>query len=220
MSDDNPILQETGTTHVHEHAHGLCLIGVTRAKTWRGRRATAGEDASLVHVRYRDLEALARTTAFQMPNLDPEAVQAHQRAVETAMRRGPIVPAPFGLVFHGRRPLIKMLQEQYMMLDEALSFLDGQCEIRMHLSPVDGAHADDDLVHAASQVYSDLRRIARAAVPFPREGSHLLGAAFLVERTGWVEFIQRAEDLAAAQGELSLDITGPWPPYDFVRFVV
>jgi hypothetical protein len=57
-------------------------------------------------------------------------------------------------------------------------------------------------------------------VPFPREGRTLLSSAFLVEKTAWVEFIQRAEDLAAAHGDLSVDITGPWAPYDFVRFVV
>lgn len=215
MSDDNPILEETA----HESRHsGLYLIGVARGRSWRGKRAGAGED-DVVHVRYRDLEALARPAAFQEAKLNQEALQLHQRYVETAMRRGPLVPAPFGLVFHGRRPLIRMLQDQYMMLDEALSFLDGQCEVRLHLSAADHADASDELVAAATQVYSDLRRSARAAVPFPREGSRLMGAAFLVEKTAWVEFIQRAEDLTSAQGDLTLDITGPWPPYDFVKFV-
>ena len=217
MNDDNPLLEET---HTQSGRHnGLYLIGVARAKTWRGRKANPTDD-DLVHVRYRDLEALTRPQTFEMPELDPDAVQAHQRAVETAMRRGAIVPAPFGLVFDGRRPLIRMLQDQYLMLDEALSIVDGQCEVRLHLSPADHVDATDELVHAATQVYSDRRRSARAAVPFPREGPRLLGAAFLVEKTAWVEFIQRAEDLTAAQGELSLDITGPWPPYDFVKFVM
>lgn len=219
MQEESPLLQE----NAHDPAHttkGLALVGVQRAKSWRGRHAATEGTEAFVHVRYRDLEALVRSVPFELPEFDLAAVQNHQKLVETAMRRGSIVPAPFGLVFHGRRPLIKLLQEQYLMLDEALSFLDGQCEVRLHLTPSDGAEPDDELLHAANQVYSDLRRLARAAVPFPREGRKLLGAAFLVDKTGWVEFIQRAEDLAAAQGDLTVDITGPWPPYDFVRFVV
>ena len=218
MEEETPILHETAHGASHK-PKGLYLVGVQRAKSWRGRQGAVGDDA-LVHVRYRDLEALVRNVIFELPELDPDAVQNHQRAVESAMRRGSIVPAPFGLVFHGRRPLIRMLQDQYLMLDEALSFLEGQCEVRLHLTPADGGEPDDELLHAATQVYSDLRRSARAAVPFPREGRRLLGAAFLVEKTSWVEFIQRAEDLTAAQGDLAIDITGPWPPYDFVRFVV
>ena len=64
-----------------------------------------------------------------------------------------------------------------------------------------------------------IKRI-RAAVPFPNEGRKVLGAAFLVEKTAWVEFISRAEDLVTNHPDVTIDITGPWPPYDFVRFTV
>jgi hypothetical protein len=57
-------------------------------------------------------------------------------------------------------------------------------------------------------------------VPFATAGTRLLSAAFLVERTAWIEFVDRAEDLASAHGEITFDITGPWPPYDFVRITV
>jgi len=216
MSEAETSIEETPPPE----GKGLVLLGIQRAKTWRGRRISKDEKDNLLHVRYRDLEALVRAVAYTIPELEPEGVQAHQRMVETAMRRGTIVPAPFGVIFHGRRPLIRMLQEQYLALDEALSFLDGQCEVRVHVSAADGGDPDDELLGIATQIYSDLRRGARAAVPFPREGRKLIGAAFLVDKTGWVEFIQRAEDLVSAHSEISLDVTGPWPPYDFVRFVV
>jgi hypothetical protein len=215
---DNPILQETAR-EISSSPKALYLIGVQRARSWRGRRGGTRTAGDGIRVRYRDLEALVRPSAFEVPELDSDAVQDHQRAVEAAMRRGTILPAPFGLIFHGRRPLMRMLQDQYLVLDEALSFLDGQCEVRVHLSPADGGAADEELLHLANQLYSDLRRNARAAVPFPRDARRLLSAAFLVEKTGWVEFIQHAENLAGAHAEISLDITGPWPPYDFVRFV-
>jgi hypothetical protein len=201
-------------------SRGLYLLGVQRAKTWRGRRVARDDDNDVVGVRYRDLEALVRLVAFEMPELDSDAVQGHQRAIETVARRSTILPAPYGIVFQGRRPLIRMLQEQYLIIDEALSFLDGMCEIRIHLTSADENEPDEGLVNIAAQLYSDLRRMARAAVPFPREGRRLLSAGFLVEKTAWVEFIQRAEDLGSSHTEILVDITGPWPPYDFVRFIV
>ena len=36
----------------------------------------------------------------------------------------------------------------------------------------------------------------------------------------WVEFVERIEDYGAHHPSLTFDVTGPWPPYDFVRLVV
>jgi hypothetical protein len=217
--EDNPILQETAREKETE-PRALSLIGIQRARSWRGRRTKRDEIPDELRVRYRDLEALVLPAVFEVPELDTDAVQEHQKNIEMAMRRGTVLPAPYGVVFHGRRPLIRMLQEQYLVLDEALSFLEGQCEVRVHIIAPDGSESDDEVMHIANQIYSDLRRSARAAVPFPREGRRLLSSAFLVEKAAWVEFIERAESLAAPHSEITLDITGPWPPYDFVRFVV
>jgi hypothetical protein len=176
-------------------------------------------------VRYRDLEALVAATTYELPPLDEQSVQRHQRVVESAMRRGTVLPAPYGIVFRGRRQLIRLLQEQYLVLEEGLSYFDGHWELRLHISARAGADADlegSDLEGSdlAMQLYSELRRHARAAVPFPADGGRLMSAAFLVERAGWIEFVERAEELGTAHPEVSFDITGPWPPYDFVRITV
>ena len=196
---------------------GLYLYGVQRARSWRGRRVAELED-NLLRVRYRDMEAIVRAVPFETPGLDAGAAAEHQRIIEKVMRRGTILPAPFGIVFHGRRPLLRMLQEQYLMLDEALGFVDGKCEVRLHIASVDPAQ-HRNAAGAGLQLYSELRRHASAAVPFPREDSQVLSAAFLVDKSTWIDFIQRAEELGSHHLELSVDITGPWPPYDFVRFI-
>lgn len=217
MSDETPILKEQPVKRAEE-VRGLALIGVQRARSWRGRRVARLGEEQLLSVRYRDLEALVRSAHYELPEIDTDSVAAHQRAVEAASRRGTILPAPFGLIFGGRRAVIKLLQDQYLMMDEALSFLDGQCEMRVHFSSSEGRDPDDQLLTLATQVYSELRRLARAAIPSPVDGKRVFTAAFLVERTGWVEFVSRAEDAVAAHPELAIDLTGPWPPYDFVRF--
>jgi hypothetical protein len=199
----------------------IYFFGVTRAKTWRGGRVALVEGGDVLRVRYRDLDALVRAVPYELPALNDALVQAHQAVLEAAMRRGTVLPAPFGIVFRGRRQLIHLLQDQYLVLDEGLSFLEGQWELRLHMAAsAGGDDVDLELSDLAMQLYSELRRHARAAVPFAAEGRRLLSAAFLVERASWIEFVDRAEDLASAHDQITFDITGPWPPYDFVRISV
>ena len=217
MSDGDGRDTERGPARLPAQ-QAIYFYGVARAKTWRGVRVGATEVDDVLRIRYRDLEALVRPVPYEMPSMDEQRVQAHQKVVENAMRRGTVLPAPFGIVFRGRRQLIRMLQDQYLVLDEGLSFLDGHWELRLHISAsAPGEDIELELSDLAMQLYSELRRHARAAVPFATEGRRLLSAAFLVERGAWIEFVDRAEDLAGAHAEISFDITGPWPPYDFVR---
>lgn len=197
----------------------IYFYGVARAKSWRGGRISKMEGEDAIRIRYRDLEALVRPVPFEIPPHNTDLVNAHQKVVENAMRRGTILPVPFGIVFRGRRQLIRVLQEQYLVLDEGLSFVEGHWELRLHVTASAPGEVDDDLSDLAMECYSELRRNARAAVPLQREGKRLMTAAFLVERTTWIEFIERADDLGSAHPELTFDVTGPWPPYDFVRTI-
>jgi hypothetical protein len=197
----------------------LQLFAVARARSWRGGRVGKMRDDDLLRVRYRDLEALVRAVPWEVPVLDEARVQAHQRVVETAMRRGGVLPLPYGIVFRGRRQLIRLLQEQYLVLDEGLSLLEGHWELRLHISRA-APEDEEDLPDLALACYAELRRHARSAVPLPCEAPRLLTAAFLVERATWVDFVERAEEFGTAHPELVIDVTGPWPAYDFVRVTV
>ena len=220
MSED-PDRDEGRTSARLSAQQAIYLFGVARAKTWRGGRVAQREDADVLRVRYRDLDAIVRPVPYEVPPMDDMRVQAHQKVVEAAMRRGTVLPAPFGIVFRGRRQLIHLLQDQYLVIDEGLSFIEGHWELRLHIATAAGGEDIDlELSDLAMLLYSELRRHARAAVPFAAEGRRLLSAAFLVERSAWIDFVDRAEDLAAAHEEITFDITGPWPPYDFVRITV
>jgi hypothetical protein len=125
-----------------------------------------------------------------------------------------VLPAPFGIVFQGRRAVLRFLEDQYMVLEEGLAFLDGHWEMRLHILGDEGV---DRLRTEASRLYSELRVLARAALPLPAGEGRLLSAAFLVERAEWIRFVEETDDLGQAHPELVFDVTGPWPPYDFVR---
>lgn len=192
------------------------LYGVTRSRVWRpGPRDEAD---GVQRLRYRGLEALTRSSLFETPQLDDTAVLGHQRVLDSALRRGTVLPAPFGIVFRNRRQVLRLLQTQYDVLQDGLEFLDGHWELRIHMLPATGQTVNAALSDLAMQVYTELRRGVRAGVPFAREDERrLLSAAFLVERTAWLDFMHRADDLGSQHPDLSFDITGPWPAYDFVR---
>lgn len=192
---------------------GLYLYGVARSRNWRTPGQSEGE--GLIKVRYRDLDALVRAVPFRVPELDDASLAQHQRLIEGTFRRSTILPAPFGMVFRGRRAVIRFLEDQYIILDEGLAFLDGLWELRLHMAGEDDE--DHSLTDLATHLYSELRRFARAAIPLRAAEGHLLSAAFLVDRGAWIEFVERTDDLNASHPELSFDLTGPWPPYDFVR---
>jgi hypothetical protein len=190
---------------------GLYLYAITRSRTRRGRRDD--DAASLTRVRYREIEALVRPVPYAIPALDQALVEEHQRVVDAVMRRATLLPVPYGMVFQGRRALLQLLEDQYIVIDEGLAFLDGHWELRLHIT---GVSDDDPLQALAAELYTDLRRFARAAIPLPLAEGRLLSAAFLVERGGWIRFVEQTEDLDQAHPELMFDVTGPWPPYDFV----
>lgn len=208
-------LPPTQATSVEPPANdGLYMYGISRSRSWRAGATVQGEE--VIRVRYRDLEALVRPVPYRVPELAQDSVAEHQRMVDATMRKGTILPAPFGLVFRGRRAVIRFLEDQYIVLDEGLAFLDGHWELRLHITG-EGEGRDD--VELARHLYSELRRFTRAAIPLPADEERLLSAAFLVERSAWIEFVERTDDLNGEHPELNLDVTGPWPPYDFVRMV-
>jgi len=76
-----------------------------------------------------------------------------------------------------------------------------------------------DLAAAAADCMRALRRQAVAGLPLRTE--HLTGivlsSAFLVERETWNDFSAAVRRLDSQHSRFRVELTGPWPPYDFVR---
>ncbi len=165
------------------------------------------------------LAALVHGVPYRLPEWDRELIQKHSSTIERAMRRVTIVPAPYGVVFRSREHVGAFLDDQRIALDEALTFLDGAFEMRLHIQP-SGRRAfvsEGEQADQAATFYTALRRRSRAAFTLPPTGRRILSAAFLVNRGDWVGFVEYADELDADHPEFQLDLTGPWPPYDFVR---
>lgn len=169
-------------------------------------------------VPHRDVAALVMPTAPGLPANDPEALVARHEEVHRALLlRGSVVPAPLGVAFGGAAEVERFLAEAYGTLRGALAKVEGRWEFRLHADLVDTALAEQLAMDLVTHIYAELRRISASAIPFARHGRRLLSAAFLVERATSAGFQDRVEELARINSALALDLTGPWPPYDFVQ---
>jgi hypothetical protein len=75
------------------------------------------------------------------------------------------------------------------------------------------------LAARAADVLKNLRVQAAAMVPLKTEQltGIVLSGAFLVEREKWGAFSSAIGVAGAAHTDLDIRMTGPWPPYDFVK---
>jgi hypothetical protein len=209
----------TGDGATKPEAEGLLLRGVVGVRGHEralAKLAVAQEDELVEH---RGLAALVHVVPYRLPKWDRDSIREHSTTIERAMRRCTIVPAPYGVVFKGRQHVADFIDDQHVALDEALSFLDGAFEMRLHIL-ASGRRPDageGERADRAASFYTALRRRSRAAFTLPPTGTRILSAAFLVNKADWVAFVEYADELDADHPEFQFDLTGPWPAYDFVR---
>lgn len=197
---------------------GLLLHGVVRTRGHEKALAKLAVSTGEELIEQGGIGALVHPVPYRLPDWNVDRLRHHNSAIERAMRRCTILPAPYGIVFRGREQVIGFLDNQQVALDEALSFVDGAYEVRLHVRPsgrTPGA-TDSKLEDLAAGFYTSLRRRARAAFTLPPRGERVLSAAFLVNRGDWVSFVERIDELEAEHPEFHFDQTH-WPPYDFVR---
>jgi hypothetical protein len=137
--------------------------------------------------------------------------------------QGPVLPAPVGVVFRSRDAMVRWLELHYVALSDALSFVDDRVVGRVHVyrpgSKPSEEETGSDVAAVAAETLRELRRSAVATVPLRVEQitGIVLSAAFLIEQELWNDFASKVEEQGARVPNIRLELTGPWPPYDFVQ---
>lgn len=168
----------------------------------------------------RDIGAIVRPSAYTIPPLDDNEMLDCQRVVDAIFRAHTILPAPCGTVFKSEDHVHRWLELNYVSLVEGIHFVDGRCEARVHVSdvPADGVDATDtEHASLATEALRTVRRYAVAALPLRPEEGRILSSAFLVDRAEYSGFEVRVKEQGRRLDTLRFQVTGPWPPYDFVR---
>ena len=196
----------------------LKLFGVTFHETHNGQAPVP--DTELVVV--RDLAAIVAPSEYTTIEPTAEHVQAYTDVVAAYTQRGPVLPAPVGVVFRGREAIQRWMELHYVALNDALSFVDNRVVGRVHVwrpGPHEERETGSDLAAAAAESLRTLRRSAVTTVPLRVEKitGIVLSAAFLVEQDLWKEFAAEVEEQGRRAPDLRFELTGPWPPYDFIQ---
>ncbi|MFN2567045.1 MAG: GvpL/GvpF family gas vesicle protein [Gemmatimonadaceae bacterium] len=195
------------------------LYGITQAEDHAGDALPGG-----VHtVRFRDLVAAVGDAPYAPAPASDATIAAHREVVEALFDGRTLLPAPPGVTFRTPQALQRWMELHYVALSDALSYVDDRAAARVHIMRGDSSpsapDSGTDLATTAAECMRTLRRQAVAGLPLRTE--HLTGivlsSAFLVERELWKDFAGAVRRVAAEHSGFRVELTGPWPPYDFVR---
>lgn len=171
----------------------------------------------------RELSAVAEEGDFTANDLEPADTKRHLDIVSSLYRTEAILPLPVGTVFRNEEVLNRWMDLHYVALSDALAWVEDRVAARVHINRVNGKEADrdtgSDLAAVAAEVTKGLRRHSVSVVPLRNEQltGIAISAAYLVERQLWEEFREAVTDEREKHPQLSIEVTGPWPAYDFVR---
>lgn len=174
-------------------------------------------------VTVRELAALVEEGDYSAREVDHADAARHLEVIAAMFAQDAVLPTPVGTVFRSGEVLQRWMELHYVSLSDALAWVEDRSAARVHITRADGRDSDkeagSDLAAVAADVTRALRRHAVASVPLRNEEvtGIVLSAAYLVERELFAEFSDAVLSARERYDSLRIDITGPWPPYDFVR---
>jgi hypothetical protein len=142
--------------------------------------------------------------------------------VESLFGQDAVLPTPVGTVFRSAEVLQRWMDLHYVALSDALAWVEDRVAARVHLRNAgeggSDKEIDPEMAAIAAEVTRSLRRRAVASVPLhDGQDPNVLSTGYLVEAELWHEFADAIADEQERHPLLRIALTGPWPPYDFVR---
>lgn len=184
--------------------------------------SSLANETSLVH--YRALAAVVEPSPYANVNLDEKEMERYLVVLDEVASHAAVLPAPPGTVFRSHGTLTAWLELHYFTLTEAMAVIEGHSAARVSLRTQGGqaGEAEKSFHALAAESLRSLRSQAVATVTLPQvdedqaEGV-IARASFLIDSQRWQQFQEAVGAEAKKQSALDFSVTGPWPPYDFVR---
>jgi hypothetical protein len=200
--------------------NALRLYGVAAVES--GHTSSLAEGTTLTH--YRALAAVVEPSTYALTSLDDGEMANYLRVLEEVHAHTSVLPAPPGTVFQSQSTLTRWLELHYFTLTEALSVIEGHAAARVSIT-MQGKHELETQKSFAALAADSLRLLrgqAAATVTLPKadaddEEGVIARASFLIDTQRWQAFNDTVSKEAQRQSTLDFQVTGPWPPYDFVR---
>ena len=206
---------------------GLRLYGVAALES--ATISSLAEGTSIIP--FRMLGAVVAPSRYARVALDESEMGDYTRVLEEVQANSSVLPAPPGTVFRTRDSLTRWLELHYFTLTQAIGVVEGHAEARVLItkSPsadASGATADEikektkQLAAVASDSLRALRGQSAATISLPvadDDTTVVSHASFLVDVERWGLFTELVAKEDQRHTDLDFRLTGPWPPYDFVR---
>lgn len=205
----------------------LKLFGVAAHES-SGSQALA-EGTSLIQ--FRSLAAVVAPARYTRVTLDEKEIGDYTRVLEEVQTAASVLPAPPGTIFRSRDNLMRWLELHYFTLTQTMTAIEGHGQARLTVTKTVGVDPEDatdaevkestkQLIATASQSMRVLRGQSAATVtlPLPEGETNVIAqASFLVELDRWDAFADLVSKEDQRQTALDFHLSGPWPPYDFVK---
>jgi hypothetical protein len=157
-----------------------------------------------------------------------DALWRHEAVVEALMEERDLLPVRYGTRFDDEGAAARAVEARRDDLATALDRVRGAVELSLRVIDPDAPPAARDAASylrdrrrqedARRAVHEPLAAVARASVERPSpDPSELLRAAYLVDRDAVEQVTALVGRLQAANPNLRLLCTGPWPAYSFAE---
>lgn len=180
---------------------------------------------------FRMLGAVVAPSRYARVALDEFEMGEYTRVLEEVQANSSVLPAPPGTVFRTRDSLVRWLELHYFTLTQAIGVVEGHAEARVLITrsqSADGSAATADEIKEKTKqlaaVASDSLRVLRGqsaatiSLPVAADDTTVVShASFLVDVERWGLFTELVAKEDQRHADLNFRLTGPWPPYDFVR---
>jgi hypothetical protein len=153
------------------------------------------------------------------PDLSDENARAHDDVLQTVLVEDggrTVVPMQFGSVFKNARTLKNVLRGGRRAFTKSLREIDGLLEFGVKLVAEEGTSVD------AEAIRTDAGETLAAASTQEVENDLfsdrlIMNRSYLVGRDNRAEFDEAVDAVTDDYGDvLTVQYTGPWPPYNFV----
>jgi hypothetical protein len=182
-------------------------------------------------VPFRMLGAVVAPAKYARVPVDEAEIGEYTRILEQVQSNTAVLPAPPGTVFRTRDSLARWLELHYFTLTQAMGVVEGHSEARVSIIKSATADAKDatadeikERTKQLASVASDSMRVLRGqaaatiTLPVPEDDTTVVAqASFLVDMERWALFCELVAKEDQRHTDLDFRLSGPWPPYDFVR---
>lgn len=206
---------------------GFRLYGVAALES--SAVASLAEGTSIIP--FRMLGAVVAPSRYGSIALDEAEMGEYTRVLDEVQSNSSVLPAPPGTVFRTREGLARWLELHYFTLTQAIGVVEGHAEARVLVTKSSIADAPDasseeikENIKQLAAVASDSMRVLRGqaaatiSLPVADDDTTVVShASFLVDMERWGLFTELVAKEDQRHTDLDFRLTGPWPPYDFVR---